>query len=178
MSRIAKKLIFIPSDVMISIVGQNVQVTRASNTLSCVVNNSVSVVYINNNLIFKSRVNSSKGWAQAGTSRSLVNSMIIGVTTGFLKKLQLLGVGYRASIVDTNVVHMSLGYSHIIKYLVPNGITVECPSQIEIIVKGTDKQLVGQVAANIRSYRTPESYKGKGIRYNDEVIRTKEAKKK
>ncbi|QCI23465.1 50S ribosomal protein L6 [Buchnera aphidicola] len=178
MSRIAKKSVIVPIDVNISFSGQSIIVKKENNVLSCIVNKDVLITYVNNHLIFKSKENSSKGWSRAGTSRSLVNSMIIGVTTGFSKKLKLFGVGYRVTIVNANVVHMSLGYSHVIKYYVPKGIIVECPSQVEIIIKGINKQLVGQVAANIRSYRVPEPYKGKGIRYNDEVVRIKEAKKK
>ncbi|XBC38111.1 MAG: 50S ribosomal protein L6 [Buchnera aphidicola (Floraphis choui)] len=178
MSRIAKKLIVVPSGVNVVLVEQNITVTKDNYSLNYIINNSVLVTHVNNNLIFKSRIDSYKGWAQAGTSRSLVNSMIIGVTIGFSKKLQLLGVGYRVSIINTNVIHLYLGCSHIIKYFVPVGITIECPSSTEIVIKGADKQLVGQVAADIRSYKVPEPYKGKGIRYNDEVIRIKEAKKK
>ncbi|XBC44292.1 MAG: 50S ribosomal protein L6 [Buchnera aphidicola (Schlechtendalia peitan)] len=178
MSRVAKKLIIVPIDVDITLVGQSITIRKDNNILHCIINNSVLVTHMNDHLLFKSKICSSQGWAQAGTSRSLVNSMIIGVTIGFSKKLQLLGVGYRVSIINTNIIHMSLGYSHIIKYIVPKGITVECPSQVEIIIKGANKQLVGQVAANIRSYKVPESYKGKGIRYNNEIVRIKEAKKK
>ncbi|XBC42740.1 MAG: 50S ribosomal protein L6 [Buchnera aphidicola (Kaburagia rhusicola ensigallis)] len=178
MSRVAKKVIIIPFDVSVTLVGQTITVAKANNTLSYTINNSVLVTCISNRLTFKSRMNSSKGWAQAGTSRSLVNSMIVGVTIGFFKRLQLLGVGYRISVVGANILHMFLGYSHVIKYLVPKGIIVECLSPSEIIVKGANKQLVGQVAADIRSNRVPEPYKGKGIRYSDEVVRIKEAKKK
>ena len=103
--------------------------------------------------------------------------MVIGVTTGFTKKLQLVGVGYRAQLKG-NSIGLSLGYSHPIEHVLPAGVTAECPSQTEIILKSADKQLIGQVAADIRAYRRPEPYKGKGVRYADEVVRTKEAKKK
>ena len=103
--------------------------------------------------------------------------MVIGVTEGFTKKLQLVGVGYRAQ-VKGNVVALSLGFSHPVQHSLPAVITAECPSQTEIVLKGDDKQLIGQVAADIRSYRRPEPYKGKGVRYSDEVVRMKEAKKK
>ena len=103
--------------------------------------------------------------------------MVIGVTEGFTKKLQLVGVGYRAQLKG-NVIGLSLGYSHPIEHALPAGVTAECPSQTEIILKSADKQLIGQVAADIRAYRRPEPYKGKGVRYADEVVRTKEAKKK
>ena len=115
--------------------------------------------------------------AQSGTARALVNAMVIGVTEGFTKKLQLVGVGYRAQ-VKGNVVALSLGFSHPVEHTLPAGITAECPSQTEIVLKGADKQLIGQVAADIRAYRRPEPYKGKGVRYSDEVVRMKEAKKK
>ncbi|XBC41189.1 MAG: 50S ribosomal protein L6 [Buchnera aphidicola (Nurudea yanoniella)] len=178
MSRIAKKIVIVPSCVDIKLSGQKITVTNEKKILDRILNNNVIVSYINGHLSFKSKISSYKGWAQAGTARSLVFSMIVGVTTGFLKKLQLLGVGFRISLVNENALHLYLGYSHIIKYFIPKGISIECPSQTEIIIKGYDKQLVGQVAADIRSYRTPEAYKGKGIRYDNEIVRIKEAKKK
>ena len=116
-------------------------------------------------------------WMQAGTARSLINGMIVGVSKGFEKKLVLNGVGYRAKAAGKNL-NLSLGFSHPVDHAIPEGITVETPSQTEVILKGADKQLVGQVAANIRAYRKPEPYKGKGIRYDDEHVRRKEAKKK
>jgi len=117
------------------------------------------------------------GWAQAGTARSILNAMVQGVSEGFEKKLQLLGVGYRAQ-AQGNKLNLTLGFSHPVAYEMPEGITVETPSQTEIVVKGADKQVVGQVAANIRGYRPPEPYKGKGVRYKDEYILRKEGKKK
>ena len=117
------------------------------------------------------------GWAQAGTARSLLDNMIVGVSQGFEKKLQLNGVGYRAQAQGKKL-NLTLGFSHPVAYEMPEGISVETPSQTEIVVKGVDKQLIGQVAANIRAYRPPEPYKGKGVRYADEVVRRKEAKKK
>ena len=115
--------------------------------------------------------------ALVGTTRALLTSMIKGVSEGFEKKLQLVGVGYRAQ-AQGNVLNLTLGFSHPVAFKVPEGITVETPSQTEVVVKGTDKQVVGQVAANIRAYRPPEPYKGKGIKYADEQIVRKEAKKK
>ena len=117
------------------------------------------------------------GWAQAGTARSIVNNMVVGVTRGFEKKLQLVGVGYRAK-AQGNVVELTLGFSHPVKHSLPEGVTAETPSQTEIILRSADKQKVGQVAAEIRAYRPPEPYKGKGVRYADEWILRKEAKKK
>ncbi|RUL44702.1 50S ribosomal protein L6, partial [Lysinibacillus antri] len=130
-----------------------------------------------NALTFVPRTGVANADAQAGTARALVNAMVIGVTEGFTKKLQLVGVGYRAQMKG-NVVALSLGYSHPIEHTLPAGVTGECPSQTEIVLKSADKQLIGQVAADIRAYRRPEPYKGKGVRYSDEVVRTKEAKKK
>jgi large subunit ribosomal protein L6 len=116
-------------------------------------------------------------WAMAGTFRALVGNMVTGVSTGFQKKLQLIGVGYRAQ-AKGNVLNMNLGFSHPVDYPVPEGITIETPSQTEIVVSGCDKQRVGQVSAEIRAYRPPEPYKGKGVRYADEHVVRKEAKKK
>ncbi|WP_417660100.1 50S ribosomal protein L6, partial [Pseudidiomarina sp.] len=115
--------------------------------------------------------------AQAGTARSLVNNMVIGVTQGFERKLQLVGVGYRAQMKG-NAIALSLGFSHPVEHALPEGVSAECPSQTEIVLKSADKQLIGQVAANIRAYRKPEPYKGKGVRYFGEQVRSKEAKKK
>jgi large subunit ribosomal protein L6 len=124
------------------------------------------------------RINDS-GLARAvsGTTRALVNNMVQGVAKGFEKKLSIIGVGYRAAVQGKKL-NLTLGYSHPIAYDIPAGITVECPDQNNIVIKGADKQLVGQVAADIRAYRAPEPYKGKGVRYVDEVIVKKEAKKK
>ena len=116
-------------------------------------------------------------WAQAGTARALINNMIVGTHEGYEKKLQLIGVGYRAA-VKGKVLDLTLGFSHPVNFEIPAGITIETPSQTEILVKGADKQVVGQTAANIRAYRAPEPYKGKGVRYADEHVRRKEAKKK
>jgi large subunit ribosomal protein L6 len=116
-------------------------------------------------------------WAMAGTMRALIGNMVTGVSEGFQRKLQLVGVGYRAQ-AKGNVLNLSLGFSHPIDYPVPEGISIETPSQTEIVISGSDKQRVGQVAAEIRGYRPPEPYKGKGVRYADERIIRKEAKKK
>ena len=140
-------------------------------------NEAVEVVQEENQLKALPREGFAEAWAQAGTVRALLNSMIQGVTQGFEKKLQLNGVGYRAQAQGSKL-NLTLGFSHPVAYEMPEGITVETPSQTEIVVKGADKQVVGQVAANIRAYRPPEPYKGKGIRYADEYVRRKEAKKK
>lgn len=178
MSRIAKRPIVIPSGVEIKLTGKTLLIKGNNGELIYTINKSVIIENNDSCLFFKSNSSSVDGWSQAGTSRALVYSMIIGVTKGFIKKLQLFGVGYRVTMTEKNIINMSLGYSHPIKYQLPVGISAEIPSQTEIILKGSNKQLVGQVAANLRAYRVPEPYKGKGIRYENEIIRIKEAKKK
>jgi large subunit ribosomal protein L6 len=177
MSRIAKAPVDILSGVEISIAGQEVTVKGKIGTLVRVFNDAVEVVQEENQLMAKPREGKANGWAQSGTARSLLNNMILGVSQGFEKKLLLNGVGYRAQAQGKKL-NLTLGFSHPVAYEMPEGISVETPSQTEIIVKGVDKQLIGQVAANIRAYRPPEPYKGKGVRYADEVVRRKEAKKK
>ncbi len=177
MSRVAKAPVNIPAGVEVKIDGQLLTVKGKNGELTRKIHDSVEVKNENNQLTFVPREGMVEANAQAGTARSLVNAMVIGVTEGFTKKLQLVGVGYRAQ-VKGNAVALSLGYSHPIEHNLPAGITAECPTQTEIVLKGADKQVVGQVAADIRAYRRPEPYKGKGVRYSDEVVRTKEAKKK
>lgn len=177
MSRIAKAPVAIASGVEVSIAGQEVTVKGKKGTLTRVFNDAVEVVQEDSQLTTKPREGAANGWAQAGTANSLLSSMIIGVTDGFEKKLQLQGVGYRAQAQGKKL-NLTLGFSHPVVYEMPEGISVETPSQTEIVVKGSDKQVVGQVAANIRAYRPPEPYKGKGVRYADEAVRRKEAKKK
>ncbi|QIE02187.1 50S ribosomal protein L6 [Buchnera aphidicola] len=178
MSRIAKCPIIIPSDINVQLDLPIISIQGKYGQLSRVINKSVNIEYLNNKICFSPRSGFSDGWAQAGTARALVNSMIIGVSKQFIKKLQLSGVGYRVSITSDNIINLSLGYSHVIKYYIPQGIKIDNPSPTEIVIRGIDKQLVGQIAANLRSYRKPEPYKGKGIRYLNEVVRIKEAKKK
>ncbi|WJG10157.1 50S ribosomal protein L6 [Aliiglaciecola sp. LCG003] len=177
MSRVAKAPVEILSGVEISIAGQEVTVKGKNGSLSRVFNDAVEVVQEDNQLKAVPREGVANGWAQAGTARSLLSSMVKGVTEGFERKLQLLGVGYRAQAQGSKL-NLTLGFSHPVVYEMPAGISVETPTQTEIVVKGADKQQVGQVAANIRGYRPPEPYKGKGVRYSDEVVRRKEAKKK
>ena len=177
MSRVAKAPVAIPAGVEVKLNGQEVTVKGAKGELTRVLNNAVVIAQEENNLTFGPREGVVNAWAQAGTARALVNNMVIGVTEGFVKKLTLKGVGYRAAIKG-NAVGLTLGFSHPVEHELPAGITAECPSQTEIIITGCDKQVVGQVAADIRSYRRPEPYKGKGVRYADENVRTKEAKKK
>ncbi|MCW5197495.1 50S ribosomal protein L6 [Buchnera aphidicola] len=181
MSRIAKRSIIVPNNIKVILKNQDIVIQGEKGTLKRTFNKLVNISYINNILTFKARYKSdSLGWMQAGTARSLTNSMIIGVTCGFSKKLHLIGVGYKFSIenINTNELILSLGYSHNIKYIFPLGINIELISSTEILIKGIDKQLVGQVSANLRKYRKPDSYKGKGVRYFNEFVKTKEAKKK
>lgn len=177
MSRVAKAPITIPAGVEVNLAGQVVTIKGKNGELTRKLNDAVEVKQIDNVLTFAPREGYSDGWTQAGTARALLNGMVIGVTEGFTRKLQLVGVGYRAVVKD-NVVNLSLGFSHPIDHELPEGITAECPVQTEIVLKGADKQLIGQVAADLRAYRRPEPYKGKGVRYADEIVRTKEAKKK
>lgn len=177
MSRVAKAPVNIPAGVEVKLDGQLLTVKGKNGELVRTIHNSVEVKQENDALTFAPREGVEGANAQAGTARALVNAMVIGVTEGFTKKLQLVGVGYRAQLKG-NVLSLSLGYSHPIEHALPAGVTAECPSQTEIVLKSSDKQLIGQTAANIRAYRRPEPYKGKGVRYADEVVRTKEAKKK
>ncbi|SHI26683.1 50S ribosomal protein L6 [Ferrimonas marina] len=177
MSRVAKAPVAIPAGVEVSINGQEVTVKGGKGTLTRVLNNAVVVAKEDDKVTFGPRDGAANAWAQAGTARALVNNMVVGVTDGFTKKLQLNGVGYRAA-VKGSVVNLTLGFSHPVEYTLPEGVKAECPSQTEIVLTGADKQSVGQAAANIRAYRAPEPYKGKGVRYADEHVRRKEAKKK
>ena len=177
MSRIAKSPVNVPNGVEIKLIGNNLTVKGSKGTLHHVLNSSVSVVVNNDVANIEWDSEDKVAIAQAGTARALLNNMVVGVSEGFERKLTLIGVGYRAAAKD-NILNLSLGFSHPIDFIVPAGITVETPSQTEIIVKGTDKQLVGEVSAKIRAYRPPEPYKGKGVRYADENVVRKEAKKK
>ena len=177
MSRIAKAPIELPSGVDVNIAGQDVTVKGKNGTLSISLNDAVAVNQAENVLTFEPREGASDGWAQAGTARAIVNNMVTGVASGFEKKLTLIGVGYRAQ-VQGSAINLTLGFSHPVVYNLPQGVTAETPSQTEIVLKSADKQLLGQVAAEIRAYRSPEPYKGKGVRYSDEYVRRKEAKKK
>ncbi|MGP4123460.1 MAG: 50S ribosomal protein L6 [Sodalis sp. (in: enterobacteria)] len=177
MSRVAKAPVVIPAGVEVKLSGQDISIKGKNGELTRTIHEAVDVYHANNQLTFAPRKGHLKGWALAGTTRALLNNMVIGVNDGFTKNLQLIGVGYRAA-VKGNVVSLSLGFSHTINHQLPSGITAECPNQTEIVLKGADKQVIGQVAADLRAYRRPEPYKGKGIRYADEVLRNKEAKKK
>lgn len=177
MSRIANSPVVIPSGVEIALSGNAVNVKGPKGAASYDVHSTVDVKQDEGQLKFSARNNSKSSNAMAGTMRSVVNNIVTGVSQGFEKKLQLIGVGYRAQM-QGKILNLTLGFSHPVNYEIPEGITVETPSQTEIIVKGIDKQKVGQVAADIRAYRPPEPYKGKGVRYTDEHVVRKEAKKK
>ena len=177
MSRVAKSPISLPSGVSATLNGQSLSIKGGKGTLELNVHSSVLVKEENNVLTFAPRDGSQSADALAGTTRALVNNMVTGVSVGFEKKLQLVGVGYRAKATG-NTLNLTLGFSHPVDYELPEGVSVETPSQTDIILKSNDKQLLGQVAADIRGYRPPEPYKGKGVRYADEAVRRKEAKKK
>lgn len=177
MSRIANNPVALPSGVEVNISADVVNVKGPMGATYLNVHKDVEVAQEDNALKFAARDASKGAVAMAGTMRALVSNMVTGVSAGFEKKLQLVGVGYRAQ-AKGEVLSLTLGFSHPVEYAVPEGITVETPSQTEILVKGIDKQKVGQVAAEIRAYRPPEPYKGKGVRYSDEHIIRKEAKKK
>ncbi|TLU59975.1 50S ribosomal protein L6 [Thalassotalea litorea] len=177
MSRVAKAPVNLPAGVTVTLSGQDITVKGPVGELTRTIHSDVAVSQEENSIITNIANDVKGAWAQAGTARSLINNMVIGVSTGFEKRLILNGVGYRAKAAGKNL-NLSLGFSHPVEHAIPAGITVETPSQTEIVLKGSDKQLIGQVAANIRAYRKPEPYKGKGIRYSDEVVRRKEAKKK
>jgi large subunit ribosomal protein L6 len=176
MSRVAKNPVKLPQGVEIKLNGQALSIKGAKGTLELNLHPTVEVVQEEGELRFAARAGS-PNMAMAGTTRALVNNMVIGVSQGFERKLQLVGVGYKAQ-AKGQVLNLALGYSHPIDYQLPEGVSAETPSQTDIIIKGIDKQLVGQVAAEIRDFRRPEPYKGKGVRYADEVVRRKEAKKK
>ena len=177
MSRVAKAPVEVPAGVTITLSGQDIKVKGPVGELSRTIHSDVVISQEENNIITNIVADVKGAWAQAGTARALINNMVEGVSKGFEKKLVLNGVGYRAKAAGKNL-NLSLGFSHPVDHAIPEGITVETPSQTEITLKGADKQLVGQTAANIRAYRKPEPYKGKGIRYSDEYVRRKEAKKK
>ncbi|NOS86987.1 MAG: 50S ribosomal protein L6 [Methylococcaceae bacterium] len=177
MSRIAKAPVTIPSGVDVKLEGNNMTIKGSKGQLSHVLNVAVTVDIADNIIQVQWDKDNKEATAQAGTARAVLNNMVQGVSVGFEKKLTLIGVGYRAQAKE-NILSLSLGFSHPVDFLVPDGITVETPTQTEIVVKGTDRQLVGEVSAKIRAYRPPEPYKGKGVRYADEQVARKEAKKK
>jgi large subunit ribosomal protein L6 len=174
MSRIAKAPIALPSGVQLDIKGDEVRVKGPKGDLSLRLHPNVRLEQADGQYLVTPA--NDADIAMAGTFRSLVSNMVVGVSDGFEKKLNLVGVGYRAQSAGKGIT-LSLGYSHPIEYKAPEGITIEVPTQTEILVKGCDKQKVGQVASEIRAFRPPEPYKGKGVRYADERVVRKEAKK-
>jgi large subunit ribosomal protein L6 len=177
MSRIAKAPITVPAGVEVKVNGQEVTVKGNKGELVRTLNDAVVVKLEDGLVTFGPTEGVKDAWAQAGTARANVNNMIVGVTEGFKKTLLLQGVGYRTQVKGQDV-NLTLGFSHPVVYTLPKGISATAPSQTEIIIEGSDKQQVGQVAAEIRAFRPPEPYKGKGVRYADENVRRKEAKKK
>ncbi len=177
MSRIAKLPITLPSGVEANIKDQCISIKGSKGAFEYDLHQMVEVSKHDQNLVVNPRNKSDKkAWAMAGTMRALINNMIVGVNEGFEKKLELVGVGYRAQ-AQGNRLNLTLGFSHPVVHDIPDGVTCETPSQTEILLKGIDKQVIGQTAAEIRAYRPPEPYKGKGVKYADEHIVRKEAKK-
>ena len=177
MSRVGKNPVSVRANVEVRLSGSEVEVKGPLGILRRELASDVSIEREGENLVVKASDDSKHANAMWGTTRALLANMVKGVTTGFAKRLTLVGVGYRAQAAD-NVLNLTLGFSHPIAHKMPEGIKVETPSQTEVVIKGMDKQQVGQVAANVRAYREPEPYKGKGVRYADEVIVLKETKKK
>ncbi len=175
MSRVANNPIELPGGVEVKLDGRDLTVKGGKGSLALSINEGIEVKQEDNVLTFSYASDRLK--AVAGTTRALVNNMVVGVTEGWEKKLVLNGVGYRAKASGSSV-NLTIGLSHAVDYKLPEGVTAESPSQTEVVVKGIDKQAVGQAAAEIRAFRPPEPYKGKGIRYADEYVRRKEAKKK
>jgi large subunit ribosomal protein L6 len=177
MSRIGKKPVTLASGVTATISGQTVEVKGPKGTRSFTATDDVTLSLDEGTLKVTPRGTSKRARQQWGMARSMVENLVTGVSTGFKKELEIQGVGYRAAMAG-NVLKLSLGYSHEVNFEVPAGVTVSAPKQTEIVVEGIDQQLVGQVAANIREWRKPEPYKGKGIRYKGEFVFRKEGKKK
>ncbi len=177
MSKIGKRPVAIPSGVTATVTGQTVKVKGPKGELSVVMNDNVTPKLDKNQITFEKKGNEKQDGASWGLYRALVNNLVTGVTKGFEKKLEITGVGYRAAMQGKNL-NLSLGYSHDVVYEVPAGVTVATPKPTEIVVSGVDRQKVGQVASEIRAYRKPEPYKGKGVKYEGEFIFRKEGKKK
>lgn len=177
MSRIGKKPVPLPKGVSATVSGQSVEVKGPKGTRSFHATDDVTLAMEDGAVTVTPRGTSKRAREQWGMVRSQVENLVTGVTTGFRKELEIQGVGYRAAMAG-NVLKLSLGYSHEVNFEVPAGVTVSAPKQTEIVVEGIDQQLVGQVAANIRDWKRPEPYKGKGIRYRDEFVFRKEGKKK
>ena len=177
MSRVANQPVALPKGVEVNLSSGELKVKGPKGELTMPVNSEIEIKVEDGTATFAVRSGSRFARAMSGTTRALVQNMVTGVSDGFERKLELVGVGYRAKAQGKSL-NLTLGFSHPVDHAIPEGITVETPSQTEVLVKGIDKQKVGQVAADIRSYRPPEPYKGKGVRYSDEHVVRKEAKKK
>jgi large subunit ribosomal protein L6 len=177
MSRVAKSPVQLPQGVEVKVDGQELTAKGAKGAMSITVHPLVVVSSEEGVLRVAPKKETQQGWALAGTTRALVANLVTGVSTGFERKLELVGVGYKAQAAG-KVLNLTLGFSHPVAYELPEGVTAETPTQTEIVLRGMDKQVIGQVAANVRAYRPPEPYKGKGVRYSGEKVRRKEAKKK
>ncbi|MEM7520833.1 MAG: 50S ribosomal protein L6 [Pseudomonadota bacterium] len=177
MSRIGKKPVDLPSGVTATVSGQSIEVKGPKGTRSFKATDDVDLKVEDNAVTVMPRGKSKRARQQWGMSRTMVANLVTGVTDGFKKELEIQGVGYRATM-QGNTLKLNLGLSHDVDYVAPEGVTVTAPKQTEVVVEGNDEQLVGQVAANIRAWRKPEPYKGKGIRYKDEFVFRKEGKKK
>ncbi|WP_346796649.1 50S ribosomal protein L6 [Halomonas sp. Bachu 37] len=176
MSRIAKYPVKVPAGVDIKIDGDQLTAKGGQGTLSMPIHQDVVIGQEDSQLTFAPS-ESAKSWAMAGTTRALVQNLVTGVSEGFTKSLEIIGVGYRAQ-AKGQTLNLSLGFSHPVDYELPEGVTAETPKNTTIVLKSADKQKLGQCAAEIRAFRPPEPYKGKGVRYADEQVRRKEAKKK
>ena len=177
MSRVAKAPITLPKGVEVTQNGQDIQIKGSKGQLAHKLHDLVEMKIEDGVINFTPREVSQAGWMQTGTARAVINNLVKGVNEGFERRLQLVGVGYKAQ-AKGQVLNLALGYSHPIDYTLPAGVTAETPTPTEVVLKGIDNQRLGQAAAEIRAFRPPEPYKGKGVRYSDEVILRKEAKKK
>jgi large subunit ribosomal protein L6 len=177
MSRIGKRPVAVPSGITANVAGQTVKVKGPKGTLEVVLHDDVSVALDGDRIKIDPRNETKRARAQWGTSRTLIANLIAGVTKGFEQRLEINGVGYRAAVQGKNL-QLALGYSHDVVYPIPEGITIATPKPVEIVISGIDRQKVGQVAAEIREFRPPEPYKGKGVKYATERIFRKEGKKK
>jgi large subunit ribosomal protein L6 len=177
MSRIGKNPVDLPEGVDVAIVGQQITAKGKLGEMSFIFSDDVDICREENQVLIKPRGTSIRARKMWGTARAVINNLVVGVSKGFSRNLEINGVGYRAQVQGSELV-MQLGYSHEVRHTVPAGISIKCPDQTHITIEGVDKQKVGQTAAEIRAYRPPEPYKGKGIKYADEYVRRKEGKKK
>jgi large subunit ribosomal protein L6 len=177
MSRIGKKPVTVPKGVTASVDGQSVKVKGPKGELSFLASDDVEVSFADGTISVEPRGESKRARSAWGMSRTMVQNLMRGVTDGFERRLEITGVGFRAAVAGKSL-QLNLGYSHDVAYPIPTGITIQCPKPTEIVISGADRQKVGQVAAEIREFRKPEPYKGKGVKYSDEYVHRKEGKKK